>query len=423
VMSMKFSVPFAAAALVATASSAANAQALVSTAAPTSAFTPSAPPTPTGSEPPIASDGPIPAAAAPEDGKQAPAGAKQDDTATSTDAEGDAKAVKDRSPFRGSVFLFDQSIFTSDLSKGGQQSYSPLYEWWLSPRVYYTFGEHVRLGARFDFFKEIGTNHEETTQAREWRVGDPWLTLGYSSKAAFLNSNPRSRWSVGAVGRPPLSIESRANGQYFAAGPNAALTYGIDLNKHSKFFTGMSIGVSASYSHTFSQSTTPQPLGGGFGRETMTTSGAVELSHQLRGGTLAGNSLIYALNADLDIHEKVSFASSFIVIDQFSYAPPDATVAGVAVPHGANDTRFRQLYWFLLDLDYSILPEVSLSLGYYNLAGAIGPDGTRRNVLWSPESRLFFSITANLDVLYDTVTGRKSATRATASATPPGLLQ
>ncbi len=51
--------------------------------------------------------------------------------------------------------------------------------------------------------------------------------------------------------------------------------------------------------------------------------------------------------------------------------------------------------------------EIDLSLGYYNLANAIAPDGQRRslfgadNVWWSPDARVFFDITANLDALFD----------------------
>lgn len=335
-------------------------------------------------------------------------------------AETEEKQPK-KNPFRGSIFLFDQSILTSNLSKGGQLSPSPLYEWWISPRVYYAFDDHIRVGARFDFFKEVATNHEESTKANEWRYGDPWLNASYGAKATFLNSNPKSRWSIGALLRPPMSKESRANGQYFAAGPSASMSYGIDLLKGSKFLSGISFAISASYSHAFTKSTTPDSFTD-FSRPRMTPTGSVEDSSQVRSGTLAGNSLIYSVSADLEIHEKVSFSGSFIMINQFSYRPSDVAYQGTDVAHGANDTRLRQLSWFLLNLEYALVPEVSLSLGYYNLNGILGPDGTRRNVLWSPESRLFFSITANLDVLYDTVSGKPKPAASAGRAGGASLL-
>jgi hypothetical protein len=324
-------------------------------------------------------------------------------------------------PFRGSMFLFDQSILSSNLSKGGQLSYQPEYEWWISPRLYYSFDKHIRVGARFDFFKEMVTNHEETTTSREWRYGDPWVTASYGDKATFLNSSPKSRWALGVTARPPMSKESRANGQYFGLGPNASMTYGIDFSKGAKWFSGMSIGASVSYSHSFTKATTPSALGDGFSRPRTDPAGNAIISDQLRSGTLAGNSLIYALNAELEIHEDISFSGSMIVINQFSYKAPDVVFDGQPVAHNVNNTNFRQLTWFLLDLDYSIIPELSASLGYYNLNGAISGDGSRRNVLWSPESRIFFSLTANLDALYDDASKSPKAPKATAKSTPLGI--
>jgi hypothetical protein len=320
---------------------------------------------------------------------------------------------KKLNPFRGSMLLFDQSLLTSTFSKGGQLSYQPEYEWWVSPRLYYSFDKHWKVGARFDFFKEMFTNHEETTDKREWRYGDPWLTASYGDKATFLS--PTSRWGIGITARPPMSKESRANGQYFALGPNASLTYGIDLNKGSKWFSAMSIGASVSYSHSFTKSTTPSSFTD-FSRPRTDPAGNAIISDQLRSGTLAGNSLIYALNAEVEVHEKVSFSGSMIVINQFAYQPPDVTFDGQPVPRATNDTHFRQLTWFLLNLDYAVIPELTLSLGYYNLNGAISSDGSRRNVLWSPESRLFFSLTANLDAIYEDAT--KTEKKTTSKANP-----
>jgi hypothetical protein len=347
-----------------------------------------------------------------------PAGAEPKKDEATKEAAPEEKKEEKLNPFRGSIFLFDQSILTSNLSKGGQLSPSPEYEWWISPRIYYSFDKHIKVGARFDFFKEMVTNHEETTDAREWRYGDPWITASYSDKATFLS--PKSRWAVGLVARPPMSKESRANGQFFALGPNASLTYGIDLNKGSKWFSGMSIGASVSYSHAFTKSTTPDSFTS-FQRPHTDANGDGYMDSQVRSSTLTGNTLLYALNAEIEIHDDISFSGSMIWIDQFAYQPPDATFNGQTVARNPNDTHFRQLTWFLLDLDYQVIPELSLSLGYYNLNSSIALDGSRRNFLWSPESRLFFSMTANLDALYDdaTKTGKKPS--ASAKTNPLGM--
>ena len=76
-------------------------------------------------------------------------------------------------------------------------------------------------------------------------------------------------------------------------------------------------------------------------------------------------------------------------------------------PSLAGDTQYTPNTWFIADVDYTLFDELDLSLGYYNLAGEIAPDGQRRglfgsdNVFWSPDARVFFDITANLDVLFD----------------------
>ena len=320
-----------------------------------------------------------------------------------------------KNPFRGSTLLFDQSILTSDLAPGSQQTYSPLYEWWFSPRAYYWFGEHVRVGGRFDLFKEVGTNHEETTTAGEWRVGDPWLTASYGANATFLNDYPRTRWSVTATVRPPLSKESQANGQYFAAGPSASMSYGHALRKGATFFPGASVGATVIYSHAFTQSTTPDSFTS-FGRLTQTPEGTVALSRQVRSGTLAGDTLSYAFNFDLQVLEKLSLNGSFMVLNQFSYRPPDVTVAGAPVPHGANDTRLRQLTWVVLGVDYAVIPELTVGVGYYNLADALGLDGTRRSVFWSPDARLFLSLTANLDAIGEALFATKKPAQTARAA-------
>ena len=323
-----------------------------------------------------------------------------------------ADAVAKKNAFAGSLLLFDQSITTNSLSKGSQLSYSPLYEWWISPRLYYSVGK-VKFGARFDFFKEMFTNHDETTDAREWVVGDPWLTASYGDQASFLNKHPKSRFAVGVLARPPLSKDSRGNGQYLSAGPTASLSWGFDVaGAKSKFFQTASLGLYASYSHAFTKSTTPQPFNG-YNRGATYADGTIGFDSQVRSGTLAGNSLIYSVNGDIDILENLSFGASMIWIDQFSYQPPDVAFAGQPVAHSANDTRFRQLTWFLTSLDYEPIKELGVSVGYYNLASSIAPDGSRRNVLWSPDARLFLSLTAHLDAIYDDAT-KKPAPAATA---------
>ena len=70
-------------------------------------------------------------------------------------------------------------------------------------------------------------------------------------------------------------------------------------------------------------------------------------------------------------------------------------------------TNIRVMPWFLVSVDYDLLPEVGLGAGYYNVTNQLGEDGERRSPLWSPEARVFFDITANLDEIYLTIAGKR----------------
>ena len=79
-----------------------------------------------------------------------------------------------------------------------------------------------------------------------------------------------------------------------------------------------------------------------------------------------------------------------------------------------NDQQFTQLAWFVLAADYEVIPEMSIGLGYYNLANSVAPDGTVRTIfgsgedslLWSPDARVFLDVTANLDRLFEDASGK-----------------
>jgi hypothetical protein len=121
-----------------------------------------------------------------------------------------------------------------------------------------------------------------------------------------------------------------------------------------------------------------------------------------------------------------------IFINQWHYIPQDHGIATtstgpVTVPRSANDEQFTQNTWLLATLDYELFAELDLSLGYYDLANYIAPDGQRRglfgsdNVWWSPDARVFFTVTANLDALYDDALHHRYSKRAAQSARAPGI--
>jgi hypothetical protein len=115
-----------------------------------------------------------------------------------------------------------------------------------------------------------------------------------------------------------------------------------------------------------------------------------------------------------------------IWFNQWHYAATgDVTVpvsgGDVAVPRSSDDTRFTQKTWFIASADYELFDELSLGIGYYNLASEIAPNGQRRGIAggdvvwWSPDARVFFDVTLNIDKFYELMSGRKGEAKAAAS--------
>lgn len=370
----------------------------------------SAAPTTTGPTPPAQAPGQVTAAPTSETSTGTTvsfgAGPKKDEPTKGGDKT--EEKVPPLNPLAGSLFLFDQSISTSTVSKGANLSYVPEYEWWLSPRVYYNFSRQFKVGVRQDVFKEW-TNAEETTNAHEWRIGDTWLTASYADKLKFISD--KLRGSVGWLVRPGISKESRGAGQYFSTGPSASLTFGYDITgEKGKVFKTGTVGASVSYSKAFTRCTTA--CKSDFSQPRQTSSGDIVDSDQVRSGSLTGSTLLYAVNAGLELADGLDFSASQIWFTNFLYGLSDAQIRNgdtfATVPTSELDTRVRQFSWFLVSLDYQVIKEISLSLGYYNLNNVIAPDGKYRQPFWSPDgARIFFSVEFKIDAIYDRFYGKK----------------
>lgn len=117
------------------------------------------------------------------------------------------KEAKDAElPFRNSVFFFDQSVTTTTIGVGGTpQSYTPLYEWWLSFRPRWYFSDKFYVAARLDYTKEF-TNAQGTTNYRQDVFGDAWTTASYETP---ITASENTKVKVSGILRWPLSQESQ----------------------------------------------------------------------------------------------------------------------------------------------------------------------------------------------------------------------
>jgi hypothetical protein len=87
-----------------------------------------------------------------------------------------------------------------------------------------------------------------------------------------------------------------------------------------------------------------------------------------------------------------------------------------------SPTDYRVSTWLTTSLGYDVADELSVNLGYYNLANQIGPDGQRRSPFWSPSARVFLTLVGKLDAIYQRFvpqTNEPAPTPATGSRPAP----
>jgi hypothetical protein len=319
-----------------------------------------------------------------------------------------------KNPMAGSVLFFEQELSTqtAQIEPSPELSYVPFYAWWFSLRPRWNFNDHVRVQARFDYTKEL-TNSEETTLLHEDVFGDIWTDLVVEgalprAKNTRLMGGARLIW--------PTSLVSQGAGVYVKAGLFGGVSQEIVFKRGAQFFPSARVGARAIYLHTFSDATTPTNYGG-FAYTRQNVDEFSFSSDQISGQTLVHDELDLVAEGGLQIIPKLELVLDFVVLQQWHYAPTDTSVATqtgpVFVPR-IGDNQTTDLVWEIAALDYDVIPEMSLSLGYYNLTNEIAPDGTLRgpftggegNLFWSPEARVFFTITGKLDRIWDDVAGK-----------------
>jgi hypothetical protein len=316
-------------------------------------------------------------------------------------------------PFRGSTFTFDQSITTQTADVGTTpQTYAPYYELWLSLRPRYWFGEHWVLRGRLDYSKQLTNNQQTgdylTTKNQADIFGDVWTDFLYYTK---LSSWPGTTLLVGPRALWPTSQVSQANGTYVTLGAVADVSHTFDLKgADSPILNSARLRLLVAYLHPFTTATTPTYYGNfAYTREDVDDHSFI--SDQLTGSTLVNHRVSAILDTGLQLTPKLSVLADAVLINDWHYSPTTdvciTTTTGCAPISTAGDEQFIQHTWFLFDVDYAVMDEVDVGIGYYNLANAIAPDGHRRgvfgvdNIWWSPDARFFFDVTANLDAIFD----------------------
>ena len=248
----------------------------------------------------------------------------------------------------------------------------------------------------------------------------------------------RTRFGASVNVLLPTSLPSQARGTYFTLSTGTSLRQSIPLaGPEAPLFPSMNAGLSVFYSHPFTRSRTADGIDVPVARQDL--DGRPVLGNDLTGGMLQNHRVLVAADTGFAITERLHLNLSMLLINGWNYAAKRNvevnTVAGPTPVSRASDAAlFTQSTWFNSSLDYELLDEVTLALGYYNLAGALASNGERRgvfggqNVWWSPDARVFLTAIANLDAIYHAVMGstpsgkptEKTNTRQTTRNTGPG---
>jgi hypothetical protein len=332
-------------------------------------------------------------------------------------------------PWRGTTLIFDQSATTQTVGLGDDyNSRNSTYEINFSfrPRYYlYDSGDHtVNVNAVMELGQEL-TNSDYTTQKNEVLFGNTTLNAVYGYVVYKDESGLLTQLSVGPRVVFPTSKAAWRSGQRLQLGGGVSAVQAFPLAGPTKtWFPSASLTGSFYYMKPLQTATTGENPD--FVRERTTVNAQSIASNQISAGAKVNHQMTAVTAASFDVTQKLHLTGSYVWVMQWAYTfdETEVTPAGVnGMTFTANEledaTNFRVMPWFLVSLDYDLLPEVGIGGGYFNMTSQIGEDGQRRNPLWSPDARVFFDITANLDQIYTTIAGKRNddaAARANARA-------
>jgi hypothetical protein len=351
-------------------------------------------------------------------------------------------------PWRGTKLVWAQSLTTETVGIGQPvQSSNPTYDtvYSLRPR-YYLYGDGVQVvSAR----GEIGmgrelTNSDTTTERGEWSLTDARLYGAYARllhQAGPLGPAPLLPDDVRATKAPdvmtavalqaplltfPTSTVSRNNGTLLGLGVLGAVAQTLPvLGVNSDLLPTLALQLAVAYQHTFTDST--EPTSGGLGRVRMDPDGVSVPSDQLGGAAFAAHQLTLIFAGSLFLTRSLSWSANFGWRPSWKYQfEREQELCGVVATgcitiDTVEDARtYAVVSEFGTEFGWRALDQLGVSFGYTNATLQLAPDGTRRNVFYSPDARFQLVVTMHLDELYSTVTHRRRAPRRTHVARSTG---
>jgi len=352
-------------------------------------------------------------------------------------------------PWRGTRLVWSQSLTTQTVGIGSdRQTLNPTWEhgYTVRPRYYlYGDGEQVlSVRAEVGVFREL-TNSDTTTRRGEWSLTDALLYAAYArllfesgmvgpapaTPDAILLSTAPEYLTALVLHLPrltlPTSTVSRHNGTRVGLGALIGLAQSVPvLGLESAVLPAADFEVVLGYQHLFTEAT--EPTASDLNRVRLTPDGASVPGDQLGAVPFAAHQLTVSLGGTLYLARRVSLTSTLGWRPSWKYTfDEDQEICGV-VDTGCTvigTTHDRRGYAVVTEFSAGVgvrpLRAVGVGLGYTNVSLQLGPDGMRRNLLYSPDARFELVVTMHLDEVFRAVTGRTRRARESLVASRASL--
>ena len=335
------------------------------------------------------------------------------------------EAGEEALPWRRTTLSWDQSATTETVGIGRDtQSLNPTYDWafTLKPR-YYVWEQGdvqaVSIRGAIGLTREF-TNSDSTTDRGEWSLTDAELTAAYGVR---VNDYPDYHTTL-LVRAPvlsfPTSTFSANNGKILGTGVTLSAFQQLPVFGHEERSfetlcgaTRGCVNATLGYDHTFTDST--EPTNDQLGNVRMDVLGRSVPTNQLSGIAFAEHVMIIETGAELAITERIVWANTFGWQLAWKYRFDEGNETQVCnLPTGCvtperpeNPSNYAVVTTFASEVGVKVFDDLSLAAGYNNVSAQLGADGTRRSFFYSPYSRVYLTVTASLDEIYKTATGKR----------------
>jgi hypothetical protein len=321
-----------------------------------------------------------------------------------------------------STFRFDQSATTQTVGLGDDlQTSNPTYDWsfLLWPR-YYLYEDEVQkysLRAQLGLAREF-TNSDSTTDRGEWTFTDVVLTSVYA-RQLYIDS--AGEWeTLLSLRAPDLSFPtskvSASVGKILGVGGGVGLWQTIPINgSKAKFMQNFLVIPSVGYAYTFTDFT--EATADDLNLTRMDLNGQSVPTNQLGGTAFAQHQMDITITTDLAISDRVSWGNVFGWRPTWKYEFDvendeqlcNIVLTGCITPGRMEDrSNFDVITTFSSELAVTVFDEMTIAVGYNNIASQRGLDGKRRNMFYSPDARVYLSVIAHIDEIVKTLSGGDS---------------